>query len=60
MRNFAPWKGFVPGIGGTVSAGIVPRELTNRYRRVEPGFSLFFRSGLPVTSCRCEQWIRRP
>ncbi len=45
VRNFAGWKGFVPGIGGTVSAGIVPRELTNRYRRVEPGFSLFFRLG---------------
>ena len=45
VRHFAPWKGFVPGIGGTVSAGIVPRELTNRYRRVEPGFSLFFRLG---------------
>ena len=43
MHYFAPRKGLVSGVGGSVSAGLVPRELTHGYyRRVEPGFSLFF------------------
>jgi hypothetical protein len=43
VRYFAARKGVVPGIGGTVSAGVVPRELTRGYyRRVEPGFGVFF------------------
>jgi len=42
VRYFASLKGFVPGIGGSVSAGLVPRELTRGYyRRVEPGVALF-------------------
>ena len=43
VHYFAPRKGLVSGVGGSVSAGLVPRELTHGYyRRVEPGFSLFF------------------
>jgi hypothetical protein len=43
VHYFTPWNGLVPGIGGSVSAGVVPRELTRGYyRRVEPGLSLFF------------------
>jgi hypothetical protein len=36
------WRGLVPGIGGTVSASLVPQELAVRYEgRVAPGFGVF-------------------
>ena len=42
VRQFKPWKGFEPGIGGTISASIVPAELASRsYGRVAPGFGVF-------------------
>jgi hypothetical protein len=43
VRYLAPRTGLVPGFGGTLSMGVVPRELTRGYyRRFEPGFGLFF------------------
>ena len=40
--QFKPWKGIESGIGGTVSASIVPGELASRYEgRVAPGFGVF-------------------
>ncbi len=43
VRHLRPWKGMVPGIGGTASVSLVPPELASRYDgRVAPGFGLFF------------------
>jgi hypothetical protein len=43
VRQFKPWKGMLPGIGGTISLSIVPEELASRYSgRVAPGFGVFF------------------
>lgn len=40
--QFTPWKGLESGIGGTVSASIVPGELASRYGgRVASGFGVF-------------------
>jgi hypothetical protein len=42
VRQFPPWKGMVPGLGGTVSLSIVPEDLASRYSgRVAPGFGVF-------------------
>jgi hypothetical protein len=42
VRQFKPWRGMVPGIGGTISGSIVPPLLAPRYGgRVAPGFGLF-------------------
>ena len=42
VRHFTPWKGVECGIGGNVSASIVPRGLESRYYgRVAPGFGAF-------------------
>jgi hypothetical protein len=42
VRQFSPWKGIVPGIGGTISASFVPEELSSRYYgRVAIGFGIF-------------------
>jgi hypothetical protein len=41
-RYFAGWAGLAPGIGGAVSAGVVPPFLAPRYgNRVNPGFAIF-------------------
>jgi hypothetical protein len=43
VRHLRPWKGMVPGIGGTASVSLVPPELASRYDgRVAPGFGVFF------------------
>ena len=42
VRYFNPWKGMVPGVGGTISVSIVPPELAPRYSgRLAPGFGAF-------------------
>jgi hypothetical protein len=42
VRQLQPWKGMMPGVGGTVSASFVPPELASRYfGRVSPGFGVF-------------------
>jgi hypothetical protein len=42
VRQFKPWKGMVAGIGGTVSASLVPPQLASRYYgRLAPGFGAF-------------------
>jgi hypothetical protein len=42
VRYFRPWKGIAAGVGGTISAAIVPPELAVRYYgRVAPGFGVF-------------------
>ncbi len=42
VRYFRPWKGMSAGVGGTISAAIVPPELAVRYYgRVAPGFGVF-------------------
>jgi hypothetical protein len=42
VREFKPWKGLVPGLGGAVSASVVPPQLASRYNgRVAPGFDIF-------------------
>ena len=42
VRHVKPWKGLVPGIGGTVSASVVPTELAPRYDgRIAPGLGVF-------------------
>ncbi len=41
-RQFKAWKGFTPGVGGTVSFSVVPPELESRYGgRVAPGIAVF-------------------
>jgi hypothetical protein len=41
-RHFAPRRGFVPGIGASVSAGLVPESLRVTYgRRVNAGVAVF-------------------
>jgi hypothetical protein len=42
VRHLEPWRGMVPGIGGTISASLVPPLLAPRYNgRVAPGFGIF-------------------
>ena len=42
VLQFKPWKGLQSGVGGTVSASLVPSELSSRYYgRVAPGFGVF-------------------
>lgn len=39
VRHLKPWKGMVPGIGGTISASLVPPLLAPRYNgRIASGF----------------------
>ena len=41
-RHLRRWKGLATGLGGTVSASLLPRELESRYsRRIAPGFGVF-------------------
>lgn len=41
-RYFAEWRGLKPGVGGSISAGIVPRALQSAYgNRVNMGLALF-------------------
>lgn len=43
VRYFKPWKGMFAGIGGAISANVVPSELASRYSgRLSPGFTVFF------------------
>jgi hypothetical protein len=43
VHYFAPRYGLLPGVGASVSVGVVPPELTRGYyRRLEPGLGLFF------------------
>ena len=42
VRHLNPWRGLLPGIGGTVMASVVPPLLAPRYGgRVAPGFGVF-------------------
>jgi hypothetical protein len=42
VRHLKPWKGMVPGIGGTISVSLVPPLLAPRYNgRAAPGFGVF-------------------
>ncbi len=42
VRYFKPWRGLLPGIGGTASASMVPPGLASRYSgRVAPGIGIF-------------------
>jgi hypothetical protein len=42
VRQFKPWKGLEPGIGGTITASFVLAELASRYEgRVAPSFGVF-------------------
>lgn len=41
-RYLSEWKGLEPGVGASVSAGIVPATLATAYgRRINPGFGLY-------------------
>lgn len=41
-RCLALWRGMTPGIGGALSAAVVPPYLAPRYGgRISPGFSIF-------------------
>jgi hypothetical protein len=41
-RYFAPTRGFVPGVGGSLSLGVVPESLAAAYgRRVNSGIAVF-------------------
>ena len=41
-RYFASWRGLTPGVGGSISAGLVPRSLIPLYGgRATMGFGLF-------------------
>ena len=41
-RQFKPWRGLTPGVGGSVSLSLVPPELASRYGgRVAPGLAVF-------------------
>jgi hypothetical protein len=41
-RNLKPWKGMIPGVGGSVSASLVPPLLAPRYNgRIAPGLGVF-------------------
>ena len=43
VKYLKHWRGLVPGIGGTVSASLLPAALAPRYNgRVAPGFGVFF------------------
>jgi hypothetical protein len=43
MRRLKPWKGIAAGLGGSVTAALVPEALAPRYNgRVAPGFGVFF------------------
>ena len=43
VRHFRPWKGVLPGVGGSLSLNLVPEALTSRYeRRLAPGVGFFF------------------
>jgi hypothetical protein len=42
VRYLGTWAGLTPGVGGSASAGIVPRELESAYgSRTNPGFGIF-------------------
>jgi hypothetical protein len=42
VRYLRPWKGVLPGIGGSIDATVLPPELAPRYDgRVAPGFGVF-------------------
>ncbi|MBA2602508.1 MAG: hypothetical protein H0U94_02880 [Acidobacteria bacterium] len=41
-RNLSTWRGMTPGIGGSVSLGLVPGRLVPFYgRRANPGVGVF-------------------
>ncbi len=41
-RYFSAWRGLTPGVGGALSASMVPGSLAPRYgNRVSPGFAVF-------------------
>jgi hypothetical protein len=43
LRRLPPWKGIAAGLGGTVTAALVPEALASRYiGRLAPGFGVFF------------------
>lgn len=43
VRRLRPWKGMSAGVGGTVTAAVVPEALASRYEgRIAPGFGVFF------------------
>ena len=42
VRHLKRWRGMVPGIGGTVSVGLLPPLLAPRYSgRIAPGLGVF-------------------
>ncbi|HXH07741.1 MAG TPA: hypothetical protein VNI83_14250 [Vicinamibacterales bacterium] len=42
VRYFTPWRGLQPGVGGSVSLGIVPEALRALYgRRLNPGLAVY-------------------
>jgi hypothetical protein len=42
LRHLRPWKGLLPGVGGSLSASLLPPLLAPRYGgRLAPGFALF-------------------